>query len=83
MFFTHVSSTADVDFVSLTQALTFLPGESVGTSRCLDITILEDEVVENNELFYVTLSFTGTVQAIQNTTANVTIYDDSDCKYLY
>lgn len=37
--------------------------------------------MEADEMFYVTLSFTGDVQAVGNTTANVTIYEDSDCKY--
>ncbi len=73
---------ADSDFTSLSQSLTFASGETVGTSRCLSINILDDEIVEADETFHVILSFTGAVQAIGNTTANITIYPDSDCKLI-
>ena len=70
---------ADSDFIYLSESLTFFPGETLGTTRCLSITILDNDLVECNEVFAVTISSTGAVQGIENTTTNVTI-SDTDCK---
>ncbi len=73
----------DRDITSIRQSLRFFPGETIGVSRCLSVTILDDNAVEADETCYLTISSTGAVQAIVNTTANITIYPDSDCKFLF
>ena len=71
---------ADSDFATLIGSVRFFPGETVGAFGCVNIAIDDDDIVEDDEIFTVSLSSTGTLQAIGNTTANVTIFQDSDCK---
>ena len=52
----------------------------MGAFGCVNIAIEDDDIVEEDEMFTVSLTSTGTLQAIQNITANVTIFQDSDCK---
>ena len=69
---------ANDDYVSLGTSLTFLPGETVGSSpACVRITILNDDIVENEEMFSVILSSSSIIQPINITSINVTIYEDS------
>ena len=76
--FTLCDSTANLDCSSETFLLTFLPGETIGsTPRCALINILDDAIVENEEEFSVDLlSISETLQTINTTSVNVTIYED-------
>ena len=66
------------DFSTLSMSLTFLPGDTIGSPpRCIDINILDDDVVENEEEFTVTLTSSTVIQAINVTSINVTIYEDT------
>ena len=53
----------------------------MGAFGCVPIGIFNDDIVEDDEAFAVSLTSDGTLQAIGNTTANVTIFQDSDCKF--
>ena len=59
----------------------FLSGDTTDSQRCVNITILDDEIVEDNEEFKVVLSSTSDIQVFGITSANVTIIEDpSDSK---
>ena len=59
----------------------FLPGDTTGSQHCVNITILDDEIVEDNEEFKVVLSSTSDIQIFGITSTNVTIVKDtSDSK---
>ena len=75
---TSCDSTANQDFSSETFSLTFLLGETIGsTPRCALINILDDAIVENVEEFSVELSSTSQVlQTINTTSVNITIFED-------
>ena len=62
----------------------FLDGDTVGSpARCIDISILNDNIVEANETFDVVLSSNGILQIMGATSIPVTIYEDpTDCKPL-
>ena len=71
---------ADRDFTFLIGSVRFFPGETVGAFECVSINIINDNIVEDDETFAVSLTSTGMLQAVGNTTANVTIFQDSDSK---
>ena len=73
---------ADSDFAFLNTTLTFLSGETIGSSHhCANITILNDQAVEADETFTVFLFSNSIIQIVGRTSINVTIYEDvSDCK---
>ena len=56
----------------------FLPGDTIGSPpRCVDINIIDDDIVENEEEFTVSISSGSVIQAINVTSINVTIYEDT------
>ena len=67
---------ANRDFSPVNTPVIFLPGDSTGNNRCVNITILDDEIVEENEDFKVVLSSTSDIQVFGITSANVTIIED-------
>jgi hypothetical protein len=74
------TATADSDFATLIGSVRFFPGETVGAFECVHIPVIDDSIVEEDETFTVTLTSAGVLQAIGNTTTNVTIFQDSDSK---
>ena len=52
----------------------------MGAFECVHIPVIDDSIVEEDETFTVTLTSAGVLQAIGNTTTNVTIFPDSDSK---
>ena len=72
------------DYSSLSTSLTFLPGDTIDSPlHCVEINILDDDIVENEEEFTITVSSGSVIQAINVTSINVTIYEDtSDGKYI-
>ena len=73
-----ISFSGNRDYSSLTMSLTFLPGDTIGSPpRCVEINILDDDIVENEEEFTVTVSSGSVIQAINVTSINVTIYEDT------
>ena len=71
---------ADSDFEPLIGSVRFFPGETVGAFGCVHIPVMDDSIVEEDETFTVTLTSAGVIQAIGETTATVTIFEDSDSK---
>ena len=74
--------TAGRDYSFLNTTLTFIHGESVGSAaRCINISILNDDVVEANETFDVVLSSSSLLQITGVTSTPVTVYEDpTDCE---
>jgi hypothetical protein len=62
----------------------FLPGDTVGSpARCVNISILNDEIVEATEMFDVVFSSDSILQIIGATSVPVTINEDpTDCEPL-
>ncbi len=49
---------------------------------CVNLTILEDEIVENNETFILTLTSAEQAILIGNRSTEVTILEDDDSMFL-
>lgn len=82
MFFFYA---AGRDFSFLNTTLTFLRGESAqsvkSAARCVNIAILNDNVVEGNETFDVVISSSSLLQITGETSIPVTVYEDpTDCE---
>ena len=57
--------------------MTFYPSDAVGSPpRCVEILILNDNFVEYDEEFTVSISSGGVIEAINVTSTVVTIHDD-------
>jgi hypothetical protein len=62
----------------------FLSGDFSGVSRCTNITILDDGIVEDIEIFNVVLKENSSrleIERSRNIT-RVTIMEDNDCKHI-
>ena len=66
------------DYMGVTKDIVFGPNEPL-LEQCVEILIIEDEVVENSETFLVSLVSSDEDVTLQNSMATVTIIDD-DCK---
>ena len=61
--------------------LTFIEGSVSGNEQCYTVAIMDDNILENNETFSVTLS--SNEPAFNLTQATVTInHDPADCEYM-
>ena len=76
----YISAGSDFDILNAT--LSFLPGETVGSSNhCVNISIINDETVEADETFTVVLFSSSIIQIFGRTSIDITIHEDmSDCK---
>ena len=70
------------DFLFLNTSLMFLPGDTVGSpARCVNISILNDDIVEATETFNVVVSSSSILQVNGTTSIPVTINEDpTDCE---
>ena len=78
-FCVKFSSAAGVDYISENITITFETGDMVNTTRCANIAIFDDNLLEPNETFYAVL--TSSYDDIVTTTPTVTsviIEDNSD-----
>ena len=66
------------DFTELSTSLEFPAGSPEGTTRCLNITINEDTLIEGNETFSVMLTLISTELGVTmgNSITTVTILDN-------
>ena len=64
-------------------AIDFLHGDFPGINRCTNITIIEDEIVENSEVFNVFLKENSSKLEIDSTRniTQITIMENDDCKH--
>ena len=62
----------------------FLPGETIGSpARCVNISILNDDIVEAIEMFDVVISSNSILQVTGATSVPITINEDpTDCEPL-
>ena len=60
--YNHASSTDTEDYIAFQlMPLTFEVGSVSGDEQCYDVVIIDDNVVEDSEIFFVTLTFTEPV----------------------
>ena len=75
----------NVDYTGeLDASIDFLSGDFSGVSRCTNITILDDVIVEDTEVFNVILKENSSrleIESSRNTT-RVIIMEDNDCKHI-
>ena len=76
---------ANVDYMPLNQAeVVFQSGASaqLNSTSCINFTIIDDNVLENNETVPLSLSSISPVNTLlTSSTATVMIYETSDCEY--
>ena len=72
------------DFLFLNTSLVFLPGDTVGSpARCVNISILNDDIVEATETFDAVVSSNSILQVTGASSVPVTINEDpTDCESL-
>ena len=73
-------STAAEDYVTLTASLSYEPGSPLNSRRCVNITIIDDDVVEPDQSFAVSLVTMDPVFLTPYDKAIVTIATDNDSK---
>ena len=64
-------------------SIEFLPGDFSGVHRCTNLTLLDDNIVEYNEVFEIILKENSTrleVNHERNTTEITILEDEDDCK---
>ena len=70
------SSAAGSDYTDISVSLTFLPGSVPGVQECTQIEIIDDQLVESNEAFTISLSSTDTEINLAPGNGSVTILDN-------
>ena len=55
--------------------LVFTAGTSNGTLQCINVTIIDDSLVESNETFTVTMTTSNSVVELGNNLTTITITD--------
>ena len=83
MFSLIVSAVAGSDYESVSSSLMFPAGSINGSTQCINITITDDEVLEADETFTVTLTVETTRVMEGNTMTEVVIMPDNDCEYIF
>ena len=74
----HRIFSGNQDYSTINTSLTFVPGDTIGSlPHCVEINILDDDIVENEEDFTISIFSGSVIQAINVTSINVTIYEDS------
>ena len=69
------SASAGLDFTPLTQAQSFIPGFQTAR-QCTNVQVLNDNILESDETFSVTLSSTDGSVNFANQSSVVTIIDN-------
>jgi len=73
-----VLALAGADFIGVLSTETFIPGSMDGDMKCVDITILDDDALEGDQIFTVTLTTSDPAVLLVNDELTVTIRDDAD-----
>jgi hypothetical protein len=81
-FYLAAATAGNQDYEHLTRSLTFVPGSGDGALMCSSVTILEDNVIEGEEDFSVTLALVTTASSLSlgNSVTNITLADDDGKK---
>ena len=66
---------AGLDYIALSLAETFTSGSNSGATKCVNITINDDEVLEGNQTFFLTLTATDSSVIIGTSATVITIID--------
>ena len=77
-----IDYTENADYTNISTSLTYLPSLETNQTICVNITILEDGILEDNEEFSVVLSSIDvTVLAVFPRIATVSIIDNDGREY--
>ena len=76
-FFFTVFHAGDRDYSQLTVYLTFNAGSQAGSTACTDISIINDNILESDEYFTITLSSSDPVN-FDVSMGSCTIIEDAD-----
>ena len=73
-----IGPAGDGDFIEFARNLTFAAGSGDGALMCLSVIVLEDDVIEGEEDFSITLSLvtSRTSLSLGNSVMNVTLTDN-------
>ena len=74
--------TAGEDYIGIDTMLTFPNPSNSGSKSCVNITIINDMVVESNETFSAILSTSDPNVRLQNNVSVITIVDAGDSKFI-
>ena len=77
LFLNFSTALADSDYIAASMNITFTSGSPVGNMVCFNVTIIDDNVIENDEAFTVTLSLLSTGEQIGQTTITI-IHDEGN-----
>ena len=69
----------DADYDELSVHLTFTAGSQAGSTACANISIINDDILEDDESFTVTLSSSDPVN-FDVSMSTCTIIEDADCE---
>jgi hypothetical protein len=67
---------AGEDYVSSSEVETFTSGSPNGSTRCVGISILDDDVLEGEQTFVLTLTTSDPDVMIRNNVTTITIIDN-------
>ena len=70
-----VSATNCSDYLGVSMDLVFTAGTSNGTMQCINVTIIDDSLVEPNETFAVTLTTSNSDMELGENLTTITITD--------
>ena len=79
LFFLFNSAPNDYSLVTMMNSVTFSSGSTMGNFECIEINIVEDQRLEADEVFDLTISSSNANVMINGATTTVTI-EDNDCK---
>ena len=73
--FLDPAATNGSDYSGVSIDLVFTAGTSNGTLQCINVTIIDDSLVESNETFSVTMTTSNSVVVLGNNLTTITITD--------
>lgn len=71
-----ILASANLDYVAIFMNLTFPVGSSDNATQCIDVIIIDDNILERNEIITVELDITSIGAGARNDVISITILDD-------
>ena len=76
----YLAALSNSDFHTVYSMETFTQGSRNGAAKCINILIIDDNVLEGNQTFVVTLTTLDSNVILENTVTTITIMDnDGQC----
>ena len=76
IFYFHYAALSGFNYIAALYVLTFTSGSRNGDTKCADITILDNDVLERDKTFSVTLTVQNPRVILRNTISIITITDN-------